>query len=109
MFLRSLHQQKILKLISKGFETLVYWNRYKTKRENKNMRNEDRYFLESNFVGVNRLFVLVYSNQDDNAKRFKTRRYYIPKGIIRISNIIIKSNSTNRIFWTIKKCRWYNC
>ena len=36
------------------------------------MANEYRYFLESNFVRVNRFFVLVYSNQDDNAKRFKT-------------------------------------
>ena len=35
------------------------------------MINEYRYFLESNFVGVNRLFVLVYSNQDDNSKRIK--------------------------------------
>ena len=25
--------------------------------------------------------VLVYSNQDDNVKRFKTRRYYLPKEI----------------------------
>ena len=40
------------------------------------MTNEYRYFIEPNFVGVNRLFVLVYSNQGDNAKRFKTRIYY---------------------------------
>ena len=36
------------------------------------MKNEYRYFLESKFVRFNRLFVLVYSNQDNNAKRFKT-------------------------------------
>ena len=29
----------------------------------------------SNFVGVIRLFALVYSSADDNAKRYKTRRY----------------------------------
>ena len=33
----------------------------KQKAENENMANEYRYFLESNFVGVNRLFVLGYS------------------------------------------------
>ena len=32
-------------------------------------------FLKSNFVGVNKSFVLVYSNEDVNPKRFKTRRY----------------------------------
>ena len=33
----------------------IYWNEYKTKSENKNTTNEYRYFLESNFVIVNRL------------------------------------------------------
>ena len=27
-------------------------------------------FLESKFIGVNRLFVLIYLNQDDNAKGY---------------------------------------
>ena len=40
----------------------------------KNTTQEYRYFLESNFDGVNKLFVLVYSTKDDNSKRFKTRR-----------------------------------
>ena len=51
--------------------------------------NEFRYFLKSNFVGVNRLFVLVYLNQDDDSVRFKTLRYYLPKGIIKNYNVII--------------------
>ena len=37
----------------------------KQKSENKNTTNEDRHFLQSNFVGVNTLFVLVYSNTDN--------------------------------------------
>ena len=41
------------KLFCKGFEKSVYWNEYKTKSETKSTRNEYRYFLESNFVGVN--------------------------------------------------------
>ena len=53
------------------------------------MTNEYRYFFESNFVGVSRLSVLVCSNQDAYSKRFKTRRYYLPKGITKFYNIII--------------------
>ena len=49
--------QKSSKSLSQRFETSVYWNEYKTKNENKNMKNEYRYFLESNFVGINRFFV----------------------------------------------------
>ena len=66
--------QKLSKLFSKEFERSVYWNEHKTKSENKNMTNEYRYFLKSNFVEVNRLFVLIYSNQLNDSKRFKTRR-----------------------------------
>ena len=32
--------------------------------------DEYKYFLESIFVGVNRLFVLIYPNQDSNFERF---------------------------------------
>ena len=46
----------------------MYWNECKTKSENGNKTNEYRYFLESNFVRVNRLIVLVYTNEDNNAK-----------------------------------------
>ena len=36
--------QKLSKLISIGFERAVYWNRWKTKSENKNTTNEYRKF-----------------------------------------------------------------
>ena len=86
--------QKLLKLLSKGFERWVYWNEYKIKSENKNATSGYRYFLRSNFVGVSRLLVLVYSDQDDNAKRFKMwRRYYLPKGIIDNYNVIMNGKN----------------
>ena len=63
--------RKLSNFLSKGSVRSVCWDEYKTKSENKNTTNEYRYFLKSNFVGVTRLFVLVYSNQDANSKRFK--------------------------------------
>ena len=85
--------QKIRKLLSKGFGKSVYWNKYKTKRDNKKTTNKFRYFLESNFVGVNGLFVLVYTNHRDNAKRFNARKYNLPKGIIKNYNVIINGKN----------------
>ena len=32
--------QKLSKLLSKGFELSVYWNKYKIKSENKNTKNQ---------------------------------------------------------------------
>ena len=48
--------QKLSKLLSKGCERSVDWNEYKRRSENENTTNEFRYFLESNFVGVNIFF-----------------------------------------------------
>ena len=67
----------------------MYLNEYKIKIENENVTNEYRYFIESNFADVNRLFVLIYSNADDMQKRYKSRRYYLLKGIIKSYSVII--------------------
>ena len=53
---------KLSKLFSHGFEKLVFWNECETRCENKNTAKEYRYFLESNFVRVNRFLVFVHSN-----------------------------------------------
>ena len=74
VILSARDNQKLSKLFSKVFERSVYWSEYKKKSENKNTTNEYRYFLKSNFFGVNRLFALVYSNQHADSKKFKTRK-----------------------------------
>ena len=75
-------KQKISELLSKGFGRSMYWNEFKlcTKYWNE---------FKSNFVGANRLFVLIYSNEVINAKRNKGRKYYLPKGIIKNYKVII--------------------
>ena len=81
--------QKLSKLLSKRSEISVSWNEYKTKSENKNTTNEYRYFFESNFLGVNRLFALIYLNRNKDVKRFNARKYYLPKSLIENYHIII--------------------
>ena len=39
------------------------------------------------------MFVLVYSNEDADSKRFKAKRYYLPKNIIKNFNVIINGKS----------------
>ena len=72
------NNQKLLKLLSKE---------YKTKSENKSTTKEYIYF-ESNFLVVNRLFVLAYSNQDCNSRRYKALSYHLPEGTIQNCNVI---------------------
>ena len=97
--------QKLWKRLTKGSQRPVCGNEYIKKVEHKNTRNEYMYFLNSNLLGVNRLSVLIYSSQDDNAKRFKARRYYLPKGIIEHYNVINGKNFyEQRIYYDMK---WY--
>ena len=65
----------------------------KQKVKMKSITNEYRYFLKSNPFGVNKLFVLAYSNEDDNSKRFQTKRFYLPKDIIKNYNVIINGKN----------------
>ena len=88
--------QKLSKHLSKGFEKSVYSKKYKTKNENKNSTNEYRYFLKSNFVGVNRLFVLVYTKEASNAQRFNAPKYYLPKDIIKYYDVYINDSDIKR-------------
>ena len=74
--------EKLSKLFSKRFERSVYWNEYKTKSYYKNKTSKFSFFLESNFFGTDRLFFLVYTNQDTSSKIFKAKRYCLPKRII---------------------------
>ena len=85
--------RKSSKLFSKWYERSVYWNEFKIKSETKTTANEYRAFLESNFIRVNRLFVLADLNRDNDVKQFKTRRYYLPKGIMKNYNIIISGKN----------------
>ena len=85
--------QNLSKRLSQRFQRSVYWNEYKTKNHNKYTTNKYRYFLEPNFVGVNRLFALVYVNQHANAKIPKAQKYCLPKDIIKSYNIIINEKT----------------
>ena len=93
MSLSSFYQhkdnQKLSKFLGKVFKRLLYLNEYKTKCENKNTTNEYRYFVESNYVGVKRLFVMIYPKQSGSVKRFNGKKYYLPKVIIKYYNIIV--------------------
>ena len=55
--------QKLSKRLSKVIERSVYLGEYETKKDDKNTTKEFRYFLETNFVGVNRylsLYINIY-------------------------------------------------
>ena len=85
--------QKLSKLLSKGFERSVYWNEYKTKSGTKIQQMNIDIFSKSNFVVANGSFVLVYTTEANNAKRFNAWKYYLFKVIIKNYNVIINGRN----------------
>ena len=49
----------------------MYLNVHTIKSEDKQTTTKYLHFIKSNFVEISRLFVLIYSNQDTNAKKYK--------------------------------------
>ena len=80
------NNQKLRKLLSKKLERSVYWNKYKT--EDKNTTSKYGYRYRYYHAGVNRLFVLVFQNQDSDSKRLKAKSCYLPKEVIDNYNVI---------------------
>ena len=62
VILSAIHNQELSKLFSKGFDL-------KNQFESKTTTSEFRFCLKSNFFGVNRLFVLVHVNRDNDTKQ----------------------------------------
>ena len=97
IFLQQPYQQKTIKnyqtYLQKDLKDPFIQNEYKAEKYNKNTINEFRYFLVSSFVGVNRLFVSVYSNEDAACKRFKAKSYCSPNGTINNYNVVINEKN----------------
>ena len=73
----------LTKQLTEGFKRSVYWNECKSKIETKDAddNNVTRFPLDASFQGVNRLFVLAFSNSNDADKveRNSYRKYFLPR------------------------------
>ena len=94
MFTLSKKKKKTIKnFLAKDLKVQCIGMNIKQKVRIKNTTYECIYLLETNFVGLDRFFVLLYSNQDDNNKMFKAQRCYLPKCVIKNYNVIINGKN----------------
>ena len=92
--LSSKNNTKLVKLLESEFNIPVYWNEYQTKTEKRNLDNNNlaRYPLDASFWGVRRLFVLVFNNTENGAKKVERnshRKYFLPRVNITNCNVLI--------------------
>ena len=86
---------RLTKLLSKGFKSSVYWNKYKV-IPNKAYNRHDyiRELLDTSYQGVKRLFVLAYDNTGDTPVTADShRKYFLPR--TKIENYSIEIDGRN--------------
>ena len=77
---------------NKSFQRSVYWNEYKTKEKDEDGNNNATKYINlyPSFQGVNRLFIMAYSREDNNQPtRDGGRKYYLPRIDLNKYNVII--------------------
>ena len=77
---------KLLPQLKSGFKRTISWNTYLAKPELSAQNRNLNHLTEPSFQGVNRLFVLVFENDD---QRTSNKRYYIPNVEIKDYNFVI--------------------
>ena len=83
---------KLSKLLSKGFKTTIYWNKYKIIFKN----YDDEYIrerLDASFEGVNKLFVLPYVSGDNITNENSYKNFFLPR--LKIKNYNIEIDGRN--------------
>ena len=86
---------KLTKLLSEGFKSSIYWNKYKViPNKAYNQNNYIRELLDASYQGVKRLFVLASENTGDNPVTANFhRKYFLPR--IKIKNYNIEIDGRN--------------
>ena len=77
---------KLLQRLKPGFKRVINWNKYLSKPELLAQSPNLNHLAEPSFQGVNRLFVLAFSNDNH---RISTKRYNLPTVEIKDCNIMI--------------------
>ena len=99
MFQLLPYQLKILtKQLNEGLKRSVYWNEYKSKTETQDAdaNNPKRFPLDASFQGVNRLFALVFNDDNNDANKVERnnhRKYFLPGVDITKYNVLINSRN----------------
>ena len=81
---------KFLQQLKSGFKRVINWNKYLSKPELLGQNANLNHVVETNFQGVNRLFVLAFEN--DNHRTIHDR-YYLPNVEIKDYNIVINGEN----------------
>ena len=80
------NDKRLLEKLRTGFKRTIKWNKYRSEMTNQTKNNNLNYLIDPTFTKVNRLFVLLFENEND---RRPFSRYYVPNVQIKGFNVLI--------------------
>ena len=100
--------EKLLQQLKSGFKKSIRWNKYESSIKTFAQNRYLSYLINPSFQGVNRLFVLLFENEND---RTSHSTYYLPKVEIKDYNVMIDGrnffdqpiNSMSKTYENIRK------
>ena len=84
------NDKRLLEKLRTGFKRTIKWNKYRSEMTNQTKNNNLNYLIDPTFTKVNRLFVLLFENEND---RTSFSKYYIPNVEIKDFNVLIYGKS----------------
>ena len=82
---------KFLENIKQGFKRTVSWNKYRSEIVTQPKNNNLDYLIDPTFRNINRLFVLLLKNGNNDPTRDSFEKYYMPPVEIIDFNALIDS------------------
>ena len=77
---------KFLEELKSGFKRTIKWNKYRSEMTNQTKTNHLNHLIDPTFIKVNRLFVLLFQNEED---RTSFSKYYVPNVEIKNFNVLV--------------------
>ena len=84
--LSTQNNAKLLSQLKSCLKRRINWNKYLSKPQLLAQNPNLNHLIEPSFQGINRLFVLTSEN---DTKRTKNKRYYLPNAEIKDNNVMI--------------------
>ena len=84
------NDKRLLEKLRTGFKRTIKWNKYRSEMTNQTKNNNLNYLIDPTFTKVNRLFVLLFENENDITS---FSDYYVPNVQIKDFNVLIDIKS----------------
>ena len=82
-----------LENIKQGFKRTISWNKYRSEITTQPKNNNLDYLIDPTFRNINRLFVLLFKNGNDDPTRDSFDKHYMPLEEIKNFNVLIDNKS----------------